>query len=305
MKDLEHKLFQISNYKILKKIGSGSFGNVYKGIDKKTNRVAIKVENTQKSTRLEFELNIYKLLKINIGIPKILWYGDLGMHKVLIMEYLGPSLDDLFNFCNKQFSLKTVCMIALQLLDRIKFIHDNNIIHRDIKPDNFLIGRGKNSSIIYLIDFGLSKKFICNGIHVSYIKNGSFTGSFRYSSIRNHKGIKQSRRDDLESIGYMLIYFLKGQLPWQGLDSSTKSKKLKHIFKVKRNTSLNNLCSDIPIEFNYYMKYCRLLRYKQTPDYDYLKSLFINIFYTKNFDYDNIFDWNILAKKKRSKSDIK
>ena len=212
----------------------------------------------------------------------------------------------LFDFCGKKFSLKTVAMIALQILDRIKVIHDKNILHRDIKPDNFVIGSGKKKNVIYMIDFGLSKFYKKNQDHIVYKKNTNFTGSFRYSSIRNHKGIEQSRRDDLESIGYMLIYFLLGKLPWQGLSGSTKSKRSNNIFNIKRNTSIDNLCKDLPKEFVTYMKYCRLLRFRQRPDYDYLKSLFINIFNENNYKYDDNFDWNILAKsKKKVKKRIK
>jgi len=288
------------NIVIEKKIGSGSFGEVFKATEQNTKKnYAIKIENNNKSSRLEYEVKLYKSIKKPRGIPNIKWYGCLENKKILIMDFLGPSLDDLLEFCDGKFSLKTVCMIALQLIDRINFIHDNLIIHRDIKPDNFLIGTSKKKHIINIIDFGLSKKYINNELHIKYKKGRNFIGSFRYSSIRNHKGIEQSRRDDLESIGYMLIFFLQGRLPWQGLKGSTKSKRSKNIFTVKRNTSLNDLCKDTPIEFLEYMKYCRLLRFEQTPNYKYLRELFLNIFTKNNFNYDNIFDWNIVAKKKK------
>lgn len=289
-----------NKYKITKKLGSGSFGTVYKAINiKNNNYIAIKVENNSKKPRLKHEIKLYKLLENHKGIPKIYSYEKIGNKEILSMEYLGPSLDDLYKFCHYKFSLKTVSMIALQIIDRIEFIHSKNIIHRDIKPDNFLIGSGKKKNRIYIIDFGLSKEYFTNGEHIQYNKKRNFTGSFRYSSIRNHKGIEQSRRDDLESVGYMLIYFLVKKLPWQGLKGSTKSKKSKNIYNVKRNTSLEDLCINLPVEIYFYMKYCRLLRFKQTPDYTYLKALFINIFKKNNYLYDNIFDWNIIAKKKK------
>ena len=291
-----------NKFKILKRIGSGSFGIVYKGVDIKTDEfVAIKVETNTKAPRLEYEKKLYRLLSNHKGIPQIKWNGIINEKSVLVMDYLGPTLDDLYKFCDSEFSLKTVGMIALQILDRVEFIHNHNILHRDIKPDNFLIGSGKKKNRIYIIDFGLSKKYRTESKHNEYKKGKSFSGSFRYSSIRNHKGIEQSRRDDLESIGYMLIYFLKKKLPWQGLKGSTKSKRSKSIFKVKRNTSLEVLCEGLPRELYYYMKYCRLLRFKQDPDYTYLKSLFINIFKENSYTYDNIFDWNIVAKIKRDK----
>lgn len=294
------KFIKKKNLSIVKKIGKGSFGEVYKAIENNSKELyAIKIENKQ--SRLEYEVELYKLLSRNKGIPKIKWFGKINDSRILIMEYLGPSLDDLYSFCKNQFCLKTVCMIALQIIDRIEFLHNNNIIHRDIKPDNFLIGTKQNKNIIYLIDFGLSKRYIINNKHIKYCKNKGFTGSFRYSSIRNHKGIEQSRRDDLESIGYMLIYFLKGKLPWQGLKGSSKQKRLKNIFTVKRNTSLEDLCSELPIEFLEYMKYCRLLRFNEEPDYEYIKRLFINIFIKYKFNYDNIFKWNIVAKQKKKR----
>ena len=288
-------------YNIIKKIGSGSFGEVYKVQDINTQEVfAIKIENNTKIPRLKYEMKLYNELKDGFGIPKIKSYSTILDRNILVMDYLGPSLEDLFEFCNNKFSLKTVSMLALQLLDRIEFIHSNNIIHRDIKPDNFLIGSGKKKNQIYIIDLGLSKKIVNQQKkHIEYTKNKSFTGSFRYSSIRNHKGIEQSRRDDLESIGYMLIFFLKSKLPWQGLKGSTKSKRSNNIFKEKRNTSLESLCSDIPRCFFDYMKYVRLLRFTQKPNYKYLKDLFIDIFTKNNYTYDDIFDWNIIAKEKK------
>jgi serine/threonine protein kinase len=288
-------------YNIIKKIGSGSFGEVYKAQQKDTGEfLAIKIENNTKMPRLKSEMALYNELKDGFGIPKMKSYSTILDKNVLVMDYLGPSLEDLFEFCNHRFSLKTVSMLALQLLDRIEFLHNKNIIHRDIKPDNFLIGSGKKKNQIYIIDLGLSKKIVDRDLnHIEYSKNKSFTGSFRYSSIRNHKGIEQSRRDDLESIGYMLIFFLKGTLPWQGLKGSTKSKRSKNIFKEKRNTSLESLCTGIPRCFFDYMKYVRLLRFPQKPNYKYLKDLFIDIFSRNNYIYDDIFDWNIVAKEKK------
>ncbi len=290
----------LTNYEILKQVGTGAFGTVYKALDKITGEiVAIKIEEAKKSSRLDYEYDIYKDIKDEIGFPHIYDFTKTSKNYICIMECLGPSLEDLFEFCGKKFSLKTTLMIGIQILNRIESIHNAGIIHRDIKPDNFLIGLNKNKSRIYLIDFGLSRRYIVNNEHIEYNKDRSFTGSFRYSSLRNHKGIEQSRRDDLESIGYMLIYFLKGALPWQGLDGSTKDKRSNNIFKVKYNTSLNDLCSNIPREFLLYMSYCRLLRFKQKPDYNLLRNLFICLFKNSNYQLDYIYDWNLIAKNKK------
>jgi casein kinase I family protein HRR25 len=291
----------LSNYEIIKKIGTGAFGVVYKAKDKLTGElVAIKVEEIKNTSRLDYEYRLYKEIDDNVGFPEIIDFRKTKKNYICVMECLGPSLEDLFDFCDKRFSLKTTLMIGIQILNRIESIHNIGIIHRDIKPDNFLIGLGKNKSRIYLIDFGLSKRYIIDGNHLEYSTDKSFTGSFRYSSIRNHRGIEQSRRDDLESIGYMLIFFLKGSLPWQGLDGSTKEKRSNNIFKVKYDTSLADLCDGIPREFLLYMKYCRLLKFKQKPDYDLLRNLFICLFKKNNYQLDYIYDWNIVAKNKKS-----
>lgn len=291
----------LEDYKVIKKLGTGAFGVVYKARHRTTgNLVAIKIEDAKKHSRLEHECDIYNQLGGKIGFPEIIEFKKIPNYNICVMDYLGPSLEDLFEFSDKNFSVKTVLMIAIQLLNRIEELHNAGFIHRDIKPDNFLIGVGKRKSRIFMIDFGLSKKIRNKDQHIEYRTDRHFTGSFRYSSIRNHKGIEQSRRDDLESIGYMLIFLLKGKLPWQGLKGSTKSKRSENIFTVKNATSLSDLCKDIPKEFLLYMKYCRILRFYQKPDYDLLRNLFIVLFKNNNYDLDYIYDWNIVAKHKKT-----
>ena len=171
------------------------------------------------------------------------YYGVEGTFNVMVMELLGPSLEDLFNYCNRRFTLKTVCMLAQEMLLRIEFLHSKLFIHRDMKPDNFVIGLGKKANIIHLIDFGLSKRYR-NPITKSHIpfflsfipltsRNKSLTGTPRYASLGNHLGMEQSRRDDLESLGYIFLYFLKGKLPWQGLRAETKKEKYSKIMSLK------------------------------------------------------------------------
>ena len=292
--------YSLENYKIIKELGSGTFGIVYKALDKNNNIVAIKVEEKKKNTsKLILEKCIYDKLNQCTGFPKIYEIKEYPNETICIMDYLGPSLDDLFKFCNCNFGLKSVLMIAIQILNRIESLHNSGYLHRDIKPDNFLIGTKDKKSKVYMIDLGLAKKYIYDNKHIKYRTDKNFTGSFRYSSIRNHKGIEQSRRDDLESIGYMLIYFLKKKLPWQGLKGSTKSKRSHNIFNVKNSTSLEELCQDLPKQFLLYMKYCRLLRFFQIPDYNLLRELFISVFKEYNFELDFVYDWNIVAKKKK------
>ena len=186
-------------------------------------------------------MKIYKKLENDIGFPKIYNIIRKSNETLIVMDYLGPSLEDLFEFCDYSFSLKTVLMISIQVLNRIEILHNIGYLHRDIKPDNFLIGTGTQKGKIFMIDLGLSKMYMINDTHIEHNSGKSFTGSFRYSSLRNHKGIEQSRRDDLESIGFMLIYFLLGKLPWQGLKGSTKSKRSQNIFECKNTfNSVNN-----------------------------------------------------------------
>jgi len=286
---------RIGKYKLLEIIGKGSFGLVYKGLNTKTKGpVAIKLEKrTNEESKLINEAKLYKILKYK-GIPKIEWLGKSKKWNILVMEYLGPTLEELFEFCDHEFSLKTILLMADQVLKIIEKVHLTGIIHRDIKPDNFLIGFGNNHHKIYMIDFGLSKKYINTKTfqHNSYKCCKQFTGSFRYSSVKNHKGIEQSRRDDLESIGYMLLYFIKGKLPWQGIKAKNKKEKMKKIYNKKIDTNLKRLCDGCPEEFLTYMRYCKRLRYSEKPDYYYVKQIFRNLMKKKKYKYDYEYDWD-------------
>ena len=222
-----------SKYRLKKRIGAGSFGEIYAGENVTTHEeIAIKLEPARtRPPQLLSESKIYKALSGGTGIPAIKWYGVEGDYNVLVIELLGKSIEDLFVSCQRKFSLKTVLMLADQMLARIEYMHDKGYVHRDIKPDNFMMGIGSQSNMVYIIDFGLSKKYRDSRTqqHIPFREGKPFTGTARYSSINSHLGFEQSRRDDIESIGYILVYFLNGGLPWMGLHADNKKQKIEMI----------------------------------------------------------------------------
>jgi len=283
-------------YCLGRKLGSGSFGDIYFAVNTQTGEeLAVKLESTKsKHPMLMYEAKLLKHLQGVPGIASVHFCDVEGDYNVMVMDLLGPSLEDLFNICHRKFSLKTVLMIADQMLYRIEYLHSRNFIHRDIKPDNFLIGHGKSSNIVYIIDFGLAKKYQDpkSHQHIPYRENKSLTGTARYASINAHVGVEQSRRDDLEAIGYVLMYFNRGQLPWQGFQANSKEEKYYKIMESKRSTSLETLCKGYPAVFASYLNYCRGLRFEDRPDYAYLRRLFKDLFMREGFMNDGIFDWS-------------
>lgn len=284
-------------YRIGRKIGSGSFGDIYLGTNIISGEeVAIKLENTKaKHPQLEYEAKVYKALSGGVGIPFVRWYGTECDYNAMVIDLLGPSLEDLFNYCNRKFTYKTVLLLADQLICRIEYIHARCFIHRDIKPDNFLMGIGRRGSQVNVIDFGLAKKYRDprTHLHIPYRENKNLTGTARYASVNTHLGIEQSRRDDLESLGYVLIYFCRGSLPWQGLKAATKRQKYDRIMEKKMTTPNNILCKGLPSEFLDYMNYIKTLRFDDKPDYAYLRKLFRDLFKRENYRYDYVFDWTL------------
>ncbi|ODM89883.1 Casein kinase I isoform alpha [Orchesella cincta] len=283
-------------FRLTRRLGAGSFGEIYLGvIITSGEEVAVKVESKRaRYPQLEYESKLYAMLQGGIGVPRIKWYGEAGdNHRALVMDLLGHSLEELFNLCGRLFTCKTVLMLADQMLARIEYVHTKNFVHRDIKPDNFLIGRGRFVDKVYLIDFGLAKKFRDSRTraHAPYKEGKNLTGTARYASRNSHLGVEQSRRDDLESIGYVLVYFLKGSLPWQGLRAGTKKQKYDRIKESKMSTSIESLCKDLRPEFVTFIKMCQEMRYDEVPDYLYMRRMFRLAFRAQGYQYDYDFDW--------------
>ena len=299
--DQEFRVGGSEKFILTKKLGSGAFGDIYLGVNVLTGEeVAVKLESTDvKNKQLRHESELYKILQGGVGIPRFRWFGDTGVgYHALVVEALGPSLEDLFVYCNRKFSIKSVLMLMDQALSRIEFMHKRLFIHRDIKPDNLLMGLGERSTDLYLIDFGLSNQYRdhLSGYHIPYRTGKSMTGTARYASINALSGIEQSRRDDLEGLGYVMMYFLRGSLPWMGIKAVNKKQKYDKIREVKMSTSSEELAYGFPSEFTSYLSYVKELNFDETPDYWYLRQLFRVLARTSRMSYDFVYDW---TKKKR------
>lgn len=301
-------------FRVIKRLGNGAFGEIYKVEKKKDGSIyAAKIEKAVKNSKhvmLFWESKLIHKLRGKTYIPQLYYIGtdktnEKNQFHVMVMDMLGPSLEDLFMQCKRKFDLKTCCLIAQQMIKRIEKVHEERIIHRDIKPDNFLIGGTElTKDNIYIIDFGLAKCYKnSEGQHIPYIEGKNLTGTARYASIATHMGKEQSRRDDLETIGHVVIYFLRGSLPWQNLPGKNKDEKYKNIKKKKLETSLETLCKGYPVEFKEYMEYCRSLKFEEDPDYKYCVSLFDKCMRRHQLDpkvFDFTWKQNRLSKDKEA-----
>lgn len=285
------------HYKIGKKIGEGSFGVLFEGSNI-INGVAVAIKFEPRKTeapQLRDEYRTYKHLQGCEGIPNAYYFGQEGLHSILVIDLLGPSLEDLFDWCGRRFSVKTVVQVAVQMIDLIEEVHRHDLIYRDIKPDNFLIGRQgfPDENKVHLIDFGMAKQYRDPRTkqHIPYREKKSLSGTARYMSINTHLGREQLRRDDLEALGHVFFYFLRGQLPWQGLKAPTNKQKYEKIGDKKRTTSANLLCEGLPRQFAEYLDAVRSLPFEADPAYEEYRMLLLSVLDDMGTHCDGVFDW--------------
>lgn len=285
-----------NKYRITRRIGGGSFGEIYLGVGPSGEKVAVKFEkHGSRCPQLRHEYKVYREVASCHGFCSVYHFGAQDNYNVMVMDLLGPSLEDLFNQCGRRFSLKTCLQIADQMLERVDTFHSRHLIHRDIKPANFVIGTGEQSNVVFCVDFGLSKRFRHpkNLQHIPHRDGRSLTGTPRYASINNHLGIEQSRRDDLESIAYVLVYFLKGSLPWQGLKAKNAQKKYRLILEKKQQVSIAQLCAGCPSQFGEFLAYTRALKFDTKPDIPFLRKMFRDLYHAQGCaSSGKLWDWD-------------
>ena len=281
-------------YRVIKKIGEGSQSSIYSGENIKTKEsVAIKTEK-QKEIDCLLKKEIYFLyrLKGQKGIADLITCGRSGEDLVLVENLLGKSLDILFLDMSKKFTLSDICQIGIQCLDRIEFVHSKGIIHCDIKPENFTIGL-KDPYIIYLIDFGLCQNYksLKSGKHIDFSFTGYMTGTARYASRHALRGKQLSRRDDIESFIYMILYFLAKTLPWQNMKAKNMAQKYKKIYLKKKNFNYKEFCMKFPPEIVTLLDYVLTLSFKEKPNYEFMRMLFKRILEREKQYKRNYFSW--------------
>ena len=298
-----------NKYRTVKKLGEGSFGNVYKAVYD-DEYYALKMEDISLDyDLLENEATILNYLQ-GPNIPKFISFSKDKGYNVLVMELLDQSLDNILSKL-RRFSVKTVAMLGYQLIKILKYIHDKHIIHRDIKPDNLAMGRKELNGTLYIIDFGLAKKFRSSRTLKQFplIKRHSLTGTARYASINALQGYEQSRRDDLESAMYVLMFFLRGNLPWQNIKIKGKHDKYLKICNKKKEISSKELGKNFPSEFAELLEYFKNLGYTEDPDYEMCLKKMLNVLERENATFDYVYDWttrlNINERKKHNNDNKK
>jgi serine/threonine protein kinase len=283
-----------NKYKIIKRLGRGSFGYIYL-VEYQNKLYAMKLENTKKGYYI-LDKEIYLMIHLyGPRIPYAKSFGQCGYYNVLVMELLGKSLEDIkLMLPSKKMTIPCVCKLSYQMLQILEHIHRKSFLHRDVKPDNFIMGIGPNSHLLYMIDFGFAKTYRdpTTLAHHPMQKGAGITGTARFASINTLSGYTQSRRDDLESLGYVIVYIAKGTLPWANIKCDNKDALYNRILETKIQTTPENLCSGLPAQFEEYIKYIRGMSYEQEPNYKYLRNLFLITLQNLGGKMDFSYDWD-------------
>jgi len=289
--------------RVLRKINEGAFGEIHVGElleDGKQVAVKLELQNTAHPQLLS-EGNIYRHLQGGPGIPEVYWFGlHEPMYNVMVIDLLGPSLQDLFVYCDHKFTVKTTLMLVDQMLSIIEFFHKKQYLHRDVKPDNFLMGVGDKANQVFVIDLGLTKKIQRQRFSVGQIGSQvvhPMVGTVRYAGIHAHLGHEEGPRDDLESLAYVWAYFLRGSLPWQGMQARTRDEKFTRIRDMKKLAKSAELFEGFPNEFGRYLDYVRGMRKDELPNYQRVRDVFRKLAAHSNIAYDSEFDWVVKERE--------
>ncbi|CAK85305.1 unnamed protein product (macronuclear) [Paramecium tetraurelia] len=290
-----------------KKLSSGSFGVVLLGRDKENNiDVAIKIEKeeNQEVKSLEREVQVLQRLANTEGVPNLYWHGEQDDYNIIILQLLGKDLA-YYMKQKRRFSVKTAIQLGIQIVKVLERIHQKGVVHRDLKPENILFGLDNESSKIYVVDFGISKIYLDKMERIIPFRDGtSFIGTTRYASIAAHKGYELSRKDDLESLMYVLLYFIKGQLPWQNMQNVTDEERTNKVGEMKMTIDPRELCKDVPIEFPIILEYLKTLQYRSEPDYNYIYNLFQKSAKSLGIVLDFAYDWEMPSQRKISANEM-
>jgi len=293
-----------NEYTLITEIGAGSFGHVWKAKDHtNADQCAIKIEPSSLAIRpLKHEVRVYRKLQGCKGIPQLREYFETATDTIMVMDLLGTSLSSLFEFKQQKFSLYTIALLAIQMIQILEEIHERGYVHRDIKPANIVFDAASNTEL-FLIDLGMAKSYIDpqTGQHRPLEEGKSLNGTARYASINAHEGRGQSRRDDLESLGYVLTFLSTGSLLWQGLHSKDPTARNEAIYKMKKETPVEQFCSGFPAAaaLKIHIEYSRSLQYTERPNYDYLKQLYLDTLIRYEVDaVQGHWDWDEKQKSK-------
>jgi serine/threonine protein kinase len=270
-----------NKYLILEKITGGSFGTIVKGKNVRTNEfVAIKMElKTAEQNSLKNEARVYNYLGKQNGFPQLKWFGTNDTYTYLVINLLGSSLTQ----CIKKYtnlSLKTTIKMGIQIIELIRCLHDKLMVHRDIKADNFLFGLDKCTNKLHLIDLGFCKRYDYDGKHMTETRINTLVGTANFVSLNVHKGVEPSRRDDIESCLYVILYMLTGKLEW--FDFKTN----RQIYESKRDII------SVPPFIKSLLTYVRELKFDEHPNYDHIINILDLEFTINLFVDDNKYEWN-------------